>query len=197
MAWRFHSHVTSVSESFSVFLNVWGQLPVPSHSGEPIASAILPKSPGEAVGHAFFTKFTDRRVHHCFGHVISELLFRKLLRPRRERPRGSRAAECGQQFPPSDGDCHTPLPCEVRKDNDTTPRARCPNCVAPGAGTSGIGLNGSPPEPRSGLLSTVVCFAPASGPHHGMSHECQFWTHAPQQTKCMVQCFIRSPRRRA
>ena len=68
--------MTSVSESFSVFLNVWGQLPVPSHSGEPIASAILPKSPGEAVGHAFFTKFTDRRVNHCFGHVISELLFR-------------------------------------------------------------------------------------------------------------------------
>src|SRR6516162_1601923 len=76
MAWRFHSLVTSVSESFSVFLNVGGQLPVPSHSGEPIVSAILPKSPGEAVGHAFFTKFTDRRVNHCFGHVISELLFR-------------------------------------------------------------------------------------------------------------------------
>src|SRR5262249_55784039 len=35
-----------------------------------------------------------------------------LLRPRGERPRGSRAAECGQQFPPSDGDCHTPLPRE-------------------------------------------------------------------------------------
>ena len=46
--------MTSVSESFSVFLNVWGQLPVPSHSDEPIVSAILPKSPGEAVGHAFF-----------------------------------------------------------------------------------------------------------------------------------------------
>src|SRR5262249_21106431 len=39
---------------------------------------------------------------------------RRLLRTRRERPRGRRAAECGQQFPPSDGDCHTPLPCEVR-----------------------------------------------------------------------------------
>ena len=45
-----------------------------------------------------------------------------LLRARRERPRG-RAAECSQQFPPSEGDCHTPLPCEVRKGNDTTPRA--------------------------------------------------------------------------
>ena len=38
-----------------------------------------------------------------------------LLRARRERPRHCRAAECSQQFPPSDGDCHTPLPREVRK----------------------------------------------------------------------------------
>src|SRR5262249_14365643 len=37
---------------------------------------------------------------------------------RRERPRRRPAAECGQQFPPSDGDCHTPLPCEVRKGNE-------------------------------------------------------------------------------
>jgi len=29
---------------------------------------------------------------------------------RRERPRRRRAAEWNQQFPPSDGDCHTPLP---------------------------------------------------------------------------------------
>src|SRR5262245_3854119 len=35
-----------------------------------------------------------------------------LLRARCERPRRCRAAESGQQFPPSDGDCHTPLPCE-------------------------------------------------------------------------------------
>src|SRR5262249_35852809 len=47
---------------------------------------------------------------------------RCLLRPRRDRPR-SRAAECDQQFPSSDGDCHTPLPREVRRGNDTTPRA--------------------------------------------------------------------------
>jgi Activator of Hsp90 ATPase homolog 1-like protein len=54
---------------------------------------------------------------------------RALLRTRRERlcrrraaeRPCSRAAECGQQFPPSDSDCHAPLPCEVRKDNDTTP----------------------------------------------------------------------------
>src|SRR5215472_2476331 len=55
-----------------------------------------------------------------------------LLRARRERPRGRRAAECDQQFPPSDGDCHTPLPCEVRKGNDTTPRACCPSAYGPG-----------------------------------------------------------------
>src|SRR5262249_43844506 len=48
---------------------------------------------------------------------------RRLLRARRQRPRHRRAAECGQQFPPSDDDRHTPLPCEVRKGNDTTPRA--------------------------------------------------------------------------
>src|SRR5215510_6718780 len=48
---------------------------------------------------------------------------RRLLCACRERPRGCRAAECGQQFPPSDGDCHTPLHCEVRKGNDTTSRA--------------------------------------------------------------------------
>jgi hypothetical protein len=47
----------------------------------------------------------------------------RLLSARRERPRGRRAAECDQQFPPSNGDCHTPLPREVRKWNDTTPRA--------------------------------------------------------------------------
>src|SRR5262245_5397855 len=48
---------------------------------------------------------------------------RWLLRARRERPRGCRAAERDQQPPPSDGDCHTPLPREVRRWNDTTPRA--------------------------------------------------------------------------
>src|SRR6516162_10685811 len=40
----------------------------------------------------------------------------------RERPRSRRAAECSQQFPPSDGNCHTPLPREVRRGKDTTPR---------------------------------------------------------------------------
>ena len=41
---------------------------------------------------------------------------RRLLRSGGERPRGCSAAECGQQFPPSDGDCHTPLPREVRRE---------------------------------------------------------------------------------
>src|SRR5262249_56303899 len=59
---------------------------------------------------------------------------RGLPRARRERPRRRRAAECGQQLPPSDGDCHTPLPCEVRRGNDSTPRACCPNSAAPGEG---------------------------------------------------------------
>ena len=45
----------------------------------------------------------------------------------KDRPRDCRAAECDQQFPSSDGDCHTPLPCEVRKGNDGVflPKAKC------------------------------------------------------------------------
>jgi len=60
-----------------------------------------------------------------------------LLRPRRGRPRRCRAAEYGQQFPPSDGDCHTPLPCEVRKGNDSRHERAVPNSAAPGAGEAG------------------------------------------------------------
>ena len=44
-----------------------------------------------------------------------------LLPARRERTR-CRAAQRGQQFPPSDDDCHTPLPCEVRMRKGTIPR---------------------------------------------------------------------------
>src|SRR5262249_35742252 len=44
----------------------------------------------------------------------------RLLRATCERPRGRGAAERDQQFPPSDGDCHTPLPCELRKGTNTT-----------------------------------------------------------------------------
>src|SRR5262249_19798654 len=65
-----------------------------------------------------------RKASLCFrtGHQHTDALRRTLLRARRERPRCHRTAECSQQFPSSDGDCHTPLPCEVRKGNDTTPR---------------------------------------------------------------------------
>src|SRR5262249_39317160 len=46
-----------------------------------------------------------------------------LLRAPRERPRSGWAAQCEYEFSPSDGDCHAPLPCEVRKRNDTMSRA--------------------------------------------------------------------------
>src|SRR5262249_5870127 len=65
------------------------------------------------------------RVGRATAEVADDRLI-SLLHARRERPRDSPAAERGQQLPPSDGDCHTPLPCEVRKGNDTTPRACCP-----------------------------------------------------------------------
>src|SRR5262249_59708555 len=60
------------------------------------------------------------------GIEMADHRHRRLLRPRRQRPCSCRAAECSQQFPPSDGDCHTPLPCEVRKGKDTTRQACCP-----------------------------------------------------------------------
>src|SRR5215467_7384341 len=63
-----------------------------------------------------------RRLGAGMENADAMKLIRRLLRARRARPR-DRSAECGQQFPPSDGDCHTPLPCEVRKGKDTTPRA--------------------------------------------------------------------------
>src|SRR6516164_356509 len=52
-----------------------------------------------------------------FNRRTSALLHLTICFPLRSR----RTAECDQQFPPSDGDCHTPLPCEVRR-NGTTPR---------------------------------------------------------------------------
>src|SRR6516162_8247438 len=71
------------------------------------------------------------------------------------RQRCCSAAECGQQFPPPDGDCHTPLPREVRKGNYTTPRACCPNSTASGAGGAHAGhrLQRSAVRPKdSGLI---------------------------------------------
>src|SRR6516162_1304185 len=61
-------------------------------------------------------------------------------------------AECGQQFPPSDGDCHTPLPREVRKGNDTTSRAR--SLAVRGGQDAGcrilVGFNYNLPPPALG-----------------------------------------------
>src|SRR5262245_60694872 len=57
-----------------------------------------------------------------------------LMRARRERPRGQRAAERDQQLPPSDGDCHTPLPREVRRERYHATSVLSPNSAAPGAG---------------------------------------------------------------
>src|SRR6516165_2699417 len=62
----------------------------------------------------------DQRVH-CASMLkvdasdlalTREALYRTLSL---ERTASGHVAECSQQFPPSDGDCHTPLPCEVRK----------------------------------------------------------------------------------
>ena len=77
-----------------------------------------------------------------------------LLRPRRERPR-CRAAECGQQFPPSDGDCHTPLPCEVRKEryHATSVLSLTARHLARAKRTPGIGCNGASP----GLRLLLFC----------------------------------------
>ena len=72
-----------------------------------------------------------------------------LLRARRERPRGSRAAECSQQFPPSDGDCHAPSRAMVRKCNDTTPRA--------------CSLHGHRHQPRYRDRAPAICRLPARG----------------------------------
>src|SRR5215813_5436115 len=63
----------------------------------------------------FFETMPDRveRAGFTIGAIKqADHRHRPLLRARRERPCHRRAAECGQQFPPSDGDCHTPLPCE-------------------------------------------------------------------------------------
>src|SRR5262249_45563816 len=90
-----------------------------------------------------------RRLSAGMENADAMKLIRLLLRARRERPR-DRSAECGQQFPPSDDNCHTPLPCEVRKRKNTTPRACCPNSAAPGAGRVHArhrNCNGAPPDP--------------------------------------------------
>src|SRR5262249_25891247 len=91
-------------------------------------------------------------------------VFPRSLRGCNRRPSGRRAAECGQQFPPSHGDCHTPLPCEVRKRNDTTPRA-CSLQVQGGrmlvASTSVFGF--SLHSPRRQLFANAAIVASCVG----------------------------------
>src|SRR5262249_45754549 len=77
--------------------------------------------------------------------------YRRLLRAARERPRDRRAAEGSQQFPPSDGDCHTPLPCEVREGRDTTPRA-CSLHVREGGDTFSLDRHAPTPAAGAGLI---------------------------------------------
>src|SRR5262249_19355065 len=77
---------------------------------------------------------SELRVEALMPFIVARPVVSLLRRSVHTKKQGSRAAECGQQFPPSDGDCHTPLPCEVRRGKSTTPRACCPNSAAPGAG---------------------------------------------------------------
>jgi hypothetical protein len=111
------------------------------------------------------------------------------------RPRGRRAAEYGQQFPPSGGDCHTPLPCEARKRNDTTPRARCPNLRGPRRGRGGTpstGLNGSPTRTTLRLAFKSCLLCPRKRPYSG--HR---WTSrkVPQSvvSRCSKRCAPNAP----
>ena len=52
---------------------------------------------------------------------------------------GNAAAECSQQFPPSDGECHTPLPREVRE--GTVPRGARAALVLPACNTESMQLH--------------------------------------------------------
>src|SRR5262249_32780890 len=57
---------------------------------------------------------SELRVEALMLFIVARPVVSLLRRSVHTKKQGSRAAECGQQFPPSDGDCHTPLPCEVR-----------------------------------------------------------------------------------
>src|SRR5262245_31311253 len=73
----------------------------------------------------------ELRVETLVPFIVVRPVVSLLRRSVHTKKQGSRAAECGQQLPPSDGDCHTPLPREVRKGKDTTPRACCPSAHGP------------------------------------------------------------------
>src|SRR5262249_5756598 len=78
------------------------------------------------------------------------------------RPCCRSAAECSQQFPPSDGDCP---PCEVRRGKDSTPRAcslavsrrQDAGCCRPAAGRKRKGsvFRFAPESGQSNLLRAV------------------------------------------
>src|SRR5262249_52845281 len=73
---------------------------------------------------ALLDRFDKARVGtRQYAGEDSDHRHRRLLRACRKRPCSRCSAECSQQFSPSNGDCHTPLPREVRKWKDTTPRA--------------------------------------------------------------------------
>src|SRR5499427_7833515 len=106
-----------------------------------------------------------------------------LLRARRERPRG-RAAERSQQFPPSEGDCHTPLPCEERKGNDTTSRACCPNSEAPGAVKPG--MDDEPVVPRLPRQSALMPANLTTLPHFSVSSAMSLPKSAGEPTSAVL-----------
>src|SRR5262249_13403885 len=62
---------------------------------------------------------SELRVEALMPFIVARPVVSLLRRSVQTKKQGSRAAECSQQFPPSDGACHTPLPCEVREGNDT------------------------------------------------------------------------------
>jgi hypothetical protein len=76
---------------------------------------------------------------------------------RRKRPRDRRAAECSQQFPPSDGDCHTLVPREVRKGNDTTSERAVLTARHPArAGRTPGDDRRGPPPPSTRILTGIA-----------------------------------------
>src|SRR5262249_33358526 len=96
---------------------------------------------------------------HCYIFPLSSLHILLCARA------ASGHATAAQQFPPSNGDCHTPLPCEVRKGNDTTPPV-CSLHVRGGRMLVAVArLRG---RKRKG---SVFRFAPESGHRNGKAQE--------------------------
>src|SRR5262249_19641988 len=97
--------------------------------------------------------------------IVARPVVSFLRRSVHTKKRGSRAAECDQQVPPSDGDCHTPLPCEVRRGqryHAASLLSLTARHLARAERTPGTGWNGAPP----GLISRNLFLA---GPLHFIS----------------------------